>query len=637
VCETRHASKDVPYGALIELCDDAVAHLAEILGQRGEGSAVPVKNTIRAFTLAGARAVVAEEDYFDLDFRSEFAATQATRFTARYTETLRLHFFGRKPGSRHEIINYVRRARRTYLGYMIIRPEKYRLGRSVVPPFAELHIDHEDGPTALAIKGNVQHHVSTTVVETVQLFGEDLRVVGLPFMTQDGHLLRCAHVSGWICHYTAVLRGLVGRRPTAYFADIIAGTWGRTYPSAGLDASSLMTMMNLVDLPSEVLDQHKLKRRRILAWHDSDAHVRRVAEAGKKGAQRDRTWIRENLTSSVCRYLNSGIPSILSRDGLGHTQVVVGYLRDRDLTTKSSQSSSGVEGIADSARDLLDENNDVTHLLVSDDLFGPVLAVAVDELVEEILADHPTSVIVPLPRGLWLSSGAAENMAAALLRSFAVKRASELRPDFDSAKLADDATALEALAYHLSRNPMTRPKNERLYGIRSYACAGAQLKRSFAARTADSAASRLLSMLQLPRFVWVCEVVDRERRLEGLPDVVASVVVDASASSIDDSPGPSSSLAEMLEVLFVQVPGWASTSMEFPDEAPDDEESEKEEEAAILDVTIDDEWGGWAPVIVEWVAGPQQPYASGVSTAAASQNWDAENVLSQAKIAVVGH
>src|SRR5690606_16205992 len=79
--------------------------------------------------------------------------------------------------------------------------------------------------------------VRTRVRETVQILGVNFEAYGVPFMEQDGRLLRCAHVSAWICHYTATLRGYVARRTTGQFhaAGAVNGTVGRSFPSNGLN------------------------------------------------------------------------------------------------------------------------------------------------------------------------------------------------------------------------------------------------------------------------------------------------------------------------------------------------------------------------------------------------------------------
>jgi hypothetical protein len=539
--------------------------------------------TERAVTL------VVENYYFDLDTRSEVGELQETRFGAMTPFTDRYHFFAQASEPGQSLRDFVEAAQDAYLGYSVIRSQiSGRLGRSIVPIASTIH-DNTGKPVLDAVI--VADRVRTAVVEHINLFGVELAATGVTFMEQDGSLLRCAHVSSWICHYSAVLRSAVPRRTTAHFhrTGDTHRALGRRYPSIGLSVEEMTSMLRRSDLPPERLDREALRIGHRPTWADtqtlSDAnrgfHDRRKVWAdehlalkaasielasgefgeGAAGAEaierHDRAiatnavqeadlwseiseyWIRENLIAAICRYANSGIPTILVRQGIAHTQVIVGYLRNMDIKRE-------VKPGAESA---------VAQVIVSDDAVGPFTIVEIDEIVGEVIKNQ-TTLLIPLPNSLWMAGGVAEQIATKLIGQAVTQRIDRFAkpgwPKMDSKNERDDYVAtLKEFEREIDPQLTTRK-----YTVHVFATTGVDLKTSVATRLeGDDEFIRTLATLQLPKYVWVGEMV--ERSVHGKPSVRGMIVLDATqpwVQGLDDPDG-----IEILP-LFVHIPGFIQTT-----------------------------------------------------------------------------
>lgn len=528
VCDDITLEQERSAGILLALCDDFANCLIDRLYIPDPEDLGPARTLFRAFTGVASIAIV-ELRYFDLDYRSEFSATHETLFQTRAPGVERVHFFGGSVAEPAHLRDTAEINRESYCGYVIIRPQvPGTIGRSIVTPHGDAEF--------LADPEGLHRHVRIAVQEHVDLFGVPLTATGVPFMEQDQALLRCAHISAWICHYSAVLRGIVPRRATAQFhaAEASAGgfgRYGRPYPSGGLATQTISEVLGHLDLPAEVIESDVLERHRAVSWFDRKALVEQVrgnvAEDDEEGLTTlARTWIHENLTATVCRYLNSGIPVVLAREEERHTQVVVGYLRQEDLAGEAAADPEAL-------------HSDVVEFLVNDDQCGPYIRVPVNELVDEILYAEVllASVIVPLPRGLWLSGGVAESAGARILAEAV------------SGRVPKD-TAVESPLHQLHEDLLS---DEDVLAVRSFATTGSDFKQGFATRVHDDAAARLVGLTRLPKYVWVVEMIDRRLRKHLQPAVRGTVVLDAS-QVVDDLSGLAS-----VAPLIVHIPGQVFT------------------------------------------------------------------------------
>ena len=555
------------WASVLILCKGDYVHHA-LAWLRVSEAGDPAAEALLSALTQDAKCLLLEQYYFDIDHRSETELVHATQFAPSEVTVDRLHFFSQEWLDGQSIPEYLKAAHTrslttrsnetpVYLGYTIIRPRREaKIGRSIVSPWARVEfrsprdLDGELKQHAFAYHDGeplpvdvIYDQVRTAVPESVNVYGYDFRAVGVPFMEQDGYILRCAHVSAWICHYSAVLRGLIPRQTTGQIhrAGNGVSSIARPYPSSGVSPLELAAILRSVGLAPEALGKDELAADRDQTWADreelfkrSDGHAAKITGLGEDAKQaaeeRERLWICENLTASVCRYLNSGLPVILVRQLIAHTQVVVGYLRASDL----GKSDTGAGG---------DNHSDVVAFLVSDDQEGPFEIVYVDEIVDELISDPLSNeLFVPLPEAVWVNGEMAERVGTALIRRITERRIERIDAWLPQ---AERRKQLESFYYSVQSDIDTNT-------IRTYVTAGTDLKRSAAVRmAADANMVSALLRLQLPKFVWVCEVIDRALRREGKPSVVATIVLDATQlihNPMGETP------VDDVDPLFVHLP-----------------------------------------------------------------------------------
>lgn len=530
-------------------CDDYMACLAEATNAVSAEADDPTARrpaALEVFRAFAAKAYLIESEYFDADFRSEFSVVNLTSFASISPEVYRVHFFDAAPlnpidGDYQPLQDFVRDNQSVYRGYTIIRPqEPASIGRSIIG------LPHGSGHLQKTV--SLAKRVRTPVIENVTLFGVSLRAIGVPFMEQDWVLLRCAHVVAWMAHFTAVLNGNVARRASGSFNDIEGPVrlLGRAYPSPDLSSWSLTHMLSRANLPPEVVTGYRLQSTREFFWFDNPKFKAHLAEDAKKLDGDDlvnEAWIANNLTGTICRYLNSGIPCIYNFPG--HSIMICGYFRERDLPGGKRDDSS------------------VAGFLVMDDQAGPYQVVTVKEIVSNVLEDEgDVSIVIPLPAGLWLSGEAAELAGA---KAFAKMIDSVTMPEDTIDELALDVpkTVVTHLVPELTDaytalRAQTQGKEPCEYAIRSYAVQGSDFKVDFGERLQHDESRRIIGYTTLPKYVWVVEVLARKLHRQGRKAaVVATIVLDGSASN-DDKMRPPSPLLFHIPGLIRRAtdPGW---------------------------------------------------------------------------------
>jgi hypothetical protein len=326
----------------------------------------PLERCLEVARAGGARTVVVETRYLDLDYRSEYSSFFSKTFAEIPDTAHRLHFF-KADVLVEELDQLPAATRRAYLGYMTIRPSP--LGRV--------------GRTMLAPPPRLKSSVQTGVSDWVNFFGQRLDISGVPFAQQDTQFGRCAHVAAWICHYTAVLRGDVSRRAMAdfsLFADPSVAE-GRPLPSQGLTGLQLSNLMREFELPPIVYRMGFLPgsgQEPPLPPHDPED------DPG--------TWDTRAI-AVLCRFLNSGYPVLVGTHE--HAFVIVGYRRE----IRDGQTWIGF----------------IRH----DDQRGPYLEV--DNILDDVDpgTGHRHSpwqlLLAPVPDKLWLLPEAAERTGRELL------------------------------------------------------------------------------------------------------------------------------------------------------------------------------------------------------------------------------
>jgi hypothetical protein len=416
----------------------------------------PLERCLEVARMGGARTVVVETRYLDLDYRSEYSSFFSKTFAEIPDTAHRLHFFKTDvvAGELDELPGATRRA---YLGYMTIRPSP--LGRV--------------GRTMLAPPPRLRSAVQTAVSGIVNFFGQRLDVNGVPFAQQDTQFGRCAHVAAWICHYTAVLRGDVGRRAMAdfsLFADPSVAE-GRPLPSQGLTGLQLSNLMREFQLPPIVY------RMGFLPGSGQEPPLPPHSPADDPG-----TWDTRAI-AVLCRFLNSGYPMLVGTQD--HAFVIVGYRRQ----ARNGQAWIGF----------------IRH----DDQRGPYLEV--NDILNDV--DPRTGyrhslwqlLLAPVPEKLWLLPEAAERTGRELL----------LR--YDALAGSDTFAAIQ--------------RGGRLT-FRTIAMTSAWYKERAAARGLDADSQRELRLARMSRLIWVVEAVDRDARSAGTPSVLGEAVFDSTSSDV---------------------------------------------------------------------------------------------------------
>jgi hypothetical protein len=419
----------------------------------------PLERCFEVAAASGARTAVIETRYLDLDYRSEYSSFFSKTFEEISDTAHRLHFF-KAEVTTNDLEALSAAAIRGYLGYVTIRPSPLgRVGRSVLAPPPRLRAS-----------------VQTAVRDRVHLFGQQLEVIGVPFAQQDTQFGRCAHAAAWMCHYAAVLRGEVSRRPMAdfsLFADANVAE-GRPLPSQGLTGLQVSNLMREFDLPPIVYQMgHIPASGQEPPWppHDPDD------DPG--------TWDTRAI-AVLCRFLNSCYPVLVGTHD--HAFVIVGYRR---------RQRGGEQWIG---------------FIRHDDQRGPYLD------VEDILDDvDPATgdrhmpwqlLLAPVPDKLWLLPEAAERTGRTLLMRYDALNGTKT---FDGLEKAGHLT------------------------FRTVAMSSSQFKERSAGRGLEASARRELRLARLPRLIWVVEAIDRRARAAKQPCVLGEVVFDSTSSDMAPS------------------------------------------------------------------------------------------------------
>lgn len=422
----------------------------------------PLDRCFEVARLAGARTAVIETAYRDRDYRSDFAAHHVRSNIGFADTTHRAHFFrgSVRAGDLWQLPEDA-----GYVGYAVLRPrEVARVGRTMLEP-----------PLAMGAD------VRVLELDHVDVFGNGLSVRGAPFMAQDREFLRCAHVDAWMCHYAAHLRHDIGRRESAWFALNAQPGVGRPVPSPGLDLYQLSELLRSVGLPPVFHEIERLpEASRALTLH----WVKDPVPPPQTPDLHPGFWD-YRILRTCCRYLNSGLPVIVSTQS--HVFVLVGYTRER--------------------RDGLP---DWINLIRHDDEVGPYLYVG--DIFEDPERYSPWEwIIAPLPARIWLSGDLAEYMAGRILE----QRSSSWSKATPKTREVSTLIATGQLSLH------------------SYVQRSSLYKEKLIERRVDSALVREYRLARMPLYVWVVEAVDRGRRSRGEPPVVGEVILDATSTDMD--------------------------------------------------------------------------------------------------------
>jgi hypothetical protein len=246
----------------------------------------PLRRIIEIAKAHGVESVIVERRYIDADWRDEHTNFYGSTFRRYPSVCHRLHFFSAPIAL--DFGNLEDHADK-YRGFSVMRPlPDTPVGRTMIAPPPEL--------AGATVVGATEH---------VNLFGVDLTVTAMPFISQDAQYLRCAHASIWmVLRHASLKYGLPKRLPSDVREAAVGGNVvGRQMPSDGLSLAQMLNALDRLGLPAGRLDPAK----------DAGPDVRPPAGS-------------LTLYGVLCRYVNSDLPPIVV--STCHAWVVVGWDRN---------------------------------------------------------------------------------------------------------------------------------------------------------------------------------------------------------------------------------------------------------------------------------------------------------------------
>lgn len=419
------------------------------------GGGPQLRRSLKVARNAGCRTVIIEHRYVDADYRSEFSAYWSQKFRHSGAFARRAHFFVEEV-SDQQVASLEPTA--GYIGYLVIRPIHLGVvGRTVLRP-----------PREVARKDPVL----TTITDPVSFFGTALNATGVPFYTQDGLYIRCAHAAAWMCHYTSYLRGLTARHTTADLVALAPPELAseRRLPSDGLNDLQLQAVFTGLNTPALT---YRIDMLPVVLSVDPIPPAEGKLKRTKK--QRDLAAV-----TIITRYLRSGFPVLVGVPE--HAFTLVGFYEREPGNPES------------------------TVFLACDDQVGPYEEL--DPFKNDTERGFWDMLMIPLPRRAWLTGEAAESDAYETLSN-----------------LRADETPLPGAWVDTAR---TLKRGElRLY---STLMLGRRYKERLVVQRRHEDAVRALRLAHLSQWVWVVEAVDEAARRQGEPAAVAEIVYDYTSS-----------------------------------------------------------------------------------------------------------
>lgn len=416
---------------------------------------------------AGARTAIVEHRYVDADYRSEYSTYWSMKFHHVDGFARRVHFFGDDiaDDAVHAIPDTA-----DYIGYIVIRPlDEGVVGRTMLRPPNDL------------LKKNP---VLADCTDSVSVFGTPFSVRGVPFCTQDAEYLRCAHVAAWMCHYSAHLRGLIGRQLTTELAAYAPAevSDGRRLPSDGLNDQQIQAVFTRAGLPAiryTIAD--------IPTVIGVDQHPRVDPTTGRARPRTKAEQDRATITT-ICRYLRSGFPVLVSTER--HVFALVGY---------TERSPGGHRHI---------------NFIAADDQVGPY------ELINPRLTNPKLgawqAITIPLLPRVLLAGESAETDAATTLTTLRHLALDDLPIPGDWATIA-------------------RGLDSGRYRLQTLLLLARDYKRNLPLQGRANETVERLRLAQQSRWIWIVEAHDEKQRLAGEPSVLAEFIYDYTSS---DRPAP---------------------------------------------------------------------------------------------------
>jgi hypothetical protein len=441
-------------------------------------SPVPNRPLQRVIEVAGAnsaRSIFVELRYIDADFRSEHARFYGTMLRRYPTVCHRLHFFAEEMKDWRQIEHVDDDA---YLGYSVIRPLPHTpVGRTMIRPPPRLR------DAVLCVAESRAH-----------LFGRELKVEAMPFMSQDGVYLRCAHACMWMqLHHAYLSRSDVPRLLPADVRDAALGgeVGGRQLPHDGLSESQVLDALTKLGFTAAPMRPDWTRR-------PGDANDLRTPGV-------------------LARYINSQMPPMVHT--ADHAWLAVGYYYDGE------------------------PGDGTARFVFHDDTLGPYLDPLEQPGLEHLdiglqrrLASEDAAVpdrvkpwlrvVAPLPSKLYLTAPKAERLGIERMEYVAREKLARDRPFVDRFVETD---ALRRAGNTDDPQPV---------GYRTYAVLSNRFKAGLRGRVPDDLAD-VYMQLGLSRYIWVVEALDMARATNpSAPCVIGEAIIDGTALDLEPDNRP---------------------------------------------------------------------------------------------------
>jgi hypothetical protein len=373
---------------------------------------------IRDLLLPISKTVILEDEYIDLDFRASYARFYIFGHFETVRRCRRMHFLEDEVKKESDLLDMSWMSPEGYLGYAVLRPfQTQMLGRSV---FSERVL------WASSPKG-CEVYLTCRAAHRANIAGNELALMGAPWMQQDAMVSACASTSIWVVNWHMSHRFAADFKlyHTPQITDLAVQSsmiFGRAMPSGGLSFEQMMYGLREMG-------------------YDPIPFVPQQTDQARQ---------------ALYGYVESGIPVIISFDypifdprlapKEGHTVTAVGHTLDRTMKPRPDV----IAGMP-----FCRSSDFVPHFVVQDDAAGPfcflelidwtsakkdavlqrrikpLLGKGFDSLTQQypcaVVIDRGkqservallNSFIIPLPLGIMLSRLQAEDRALALLASW---------------------------------------------------------------------------------------------------------------------------------------------------------------------------------------------------------------------------
>lgn len=418
------------------------------------------------------RTVLLETGYIDEDYLLSYSRFYyLSHFPIpKYCE--RMHFFSSRLDF-DDLFELSDSNKQSYLGFTVLRPTPVNvIGRTIIRP-------PEREPNSL--------YVTCAESYAVNLAGNSITATGAVFQQQDAQVGVCASTAVLMVTRHMSKRFGMQYRTTTEISELASqydSFLGRGIPSRGLSTSQIGKVLSSIGYD--------------------------VIIYGEESKPRD-------LMDAVYKTVESEIPVIMTFDilegqskGASHAIAVVGHQwkREEEIEWEPREADVEIDGKVQK-RQYYTTGSLIGSFVTMDDARGPYRTLRFDTSAPELVycedsggGDMPCrlkSVVIPLPRGIWLSGEQAERKAFSLLLAGA-------RASGDVIRLPQDIVLRTYL------RASNRIKDESLDSQKKVP-AGVRWR---------------VRGTQMPKYVWVTEVSNRELAQKGLK--LGELLIDPSSS-----------------------------------------------------------------------------------------------------------